>query len=91
MQDISDRDEATSHPTERLPCPSAAAPERQIVDVDTLEWNAIDGDTVVAVSGLVIEKVRSDVSFYYVGCAYCKKRMYEHDGQFVGNGMWKVK
>ena len=24
---------------------------------------------------IVIEKVRIDVSFYYVGCAYCKKRM----------------
>ena len=35
MQDISDEVKATSHPIERLPSRSAAAPEREIVDVDT--------------------------------------------------------
>ena len=79
MQDISDEDEATSHPLERLPSRSAAASDREIVDIDTLERKAIDGNTAVVVSGLVIEKIRTDVSFYYVGCAYCKKRMIVDD------------
>ncbi|KAK2172417.1 hypothetical protein NP493_965g01047 [Ridgeia piscesae] len=76
MQDISDEDdEATSHPIERLPSRSGAAADREIVDDDTLEQKAIDCNTAFVVRGLVIEKVRTDVSFYYVGCAYCKKRM----------------
>ena len=37
----------------------------------------IDGNT--AVRGLVNEKVRTDVSFYYVGCAYCKTPMVVDD------------
>jgi len=45
------------------------------VDVHTLDHKAVDDNTAFVVGGLVIEKVRTDVSFYYVGCAYCKKRM----------------
>ncbi|KAK2175445.1 hypothetical protein NP493_731g01016 [Ridgeia piscesae] len=75
MQDMGDEDEAISQPIERLPFRSAAEPEREIVDVDTLERKPTDGDTAVVVRGLVIEKVRTDVSFCYVGCPYCKKRM----------------
>ena len=79
VQDISDEDEATSYPIVRsapISIPRCtAAPEGEIVDVDTLKRKAIDGDTAVVVSRLVIEKVRTVVSFYYVGCAYCKKRM----------------
>ena len=48
------------------------------MDVDTLERKAIGGDTAVVVRGLVIEKVRRDVSLY-VGCVYCKKRMIDDD------------
>ena len=51
---------------------------RVIVDVDvnlhTLEQKAVDGNTAFSVGGLVIEKVRTDVSSY-VGWPYCKKRM----------------
>ena len=79
MQDIGDEDEAISHTIERLPSRSAAEPEREIVDVDTLERKPTDGDTAVVVRGLVIEKARTDVSFCYVGCAYCKKRMIVDD------------
>ena len=75
MQDIGDEDEAISQPIERLPFRSAAEPKREIVDVDTLERKPTDGDTAVVVRGLVIEKVRTGVSFCYVGCPYCKKRM----------------
>ena len=53
--------------------------EQEIFDVDTLERKAIDGNTAVIVLGLVIEKVRTDVSFYYVGYAYWKKRMIVDD------------
>ena len=79
MQYIGDEDEAISQPIERLPFQSAAEPEREIVDVDTLERKPTDGDTAVVVRGLVIEKARTDVSFCYVGCAYCKKRMVVDD------------
>jgi len=76
MQDISDEsDEATSQPIERVPSLSAAATNREIADIDTLDQKARDGTTAFVVRGLVIEKVRTDVSFYYVGCVYCKKRM----------------
>ena len=54
--------------------------EREIVYVDTLVRKVIDGDTAVVVNGLVIENVRTGVSFYFVGCAYCKKRMIDDDG-----------
>ena len=75
MQDTSDDDnEATSHLLERVPPRSGAAADRKIVDVDTLEQKAIDGDTAFVVEGLVIEKVRTDVSIYYVEL-YCNKRM----------------
>ena len=53
---------------------SGAAANRDIVDLDTLEQKAVDSNTAFVVGGLVIEKLRTDVSFY-VGCAYCKKRM----------------
>ncbi|KAK2156380.1 hypothetical protein NP493_1977g00006 [Ridgeia piscesae] len=60
VQDISDEDEATSYPIVRsapISIPRCtAAPEGEIVDVDTLKRKAIDGDTAVVVSGLVIEK-----------------------------------
>ena len=83
MQDISDEDEATSLPIDRSIGshldPPLAAPDREIVDIDTLERKAIKGDTAVVVSGLVIEKVRTDVSFYYAGYAYCMKRMIVDD------------
>ena len=60
MQDISDEDdEATSHPIDRF----IAAADREIVGVDTLEQKVIDGNTAFVVRGLVIEKVRTDVSF----------------------------
>ena len=69
MQDINDEDdEATSHAIERVPSRTNAAAVREIVDVDTF-----------VVGGLVIEKVRTDVSFYYVGCVYCKMRMIVDD------------
>ena len=40
--------------------------DREIVDVDlhTLEQKAVDGNTAFDVGGLVIDKVRTDVSFY---------------------------
>ena len=72
----------TSHPIERVPSLSGAAADRDIVDVDvnlhTLEQKAVDSNTAFVVGGLVIEKVRTDVSFY-VGCPYCKKRMLVDD------------
>ena len=73
-------DEVTSHPIERVPSLSGAAADRDIVDVDlhTLEQKVVDDNTAFVVGGLVIEKVRTDVSFY-VGCAYCKKRMIVDD------------
>ena len=46
-----------------------------IVDIDTWKQKAVDDNTAFVVGGLVIEKVHTDVSFYYVGCVYCKKRM----------------
>ena len=72
--------EVTSHPIVRVPSLSGAAADRDIVDVDhhTLEQKAVDGNTAFVVGGLVIEKVRTHVSFY-VGCAYCKKRMIVDD------------
>ena len=80
MQDISDEeDETTSHPIERVPSRSGAAADREIVDVDTLEQKAIDDNTAFVVRGLVIEKVHTDVSFYYVGCVFYKKRMIVDD------------
>ena len=39
----------------------------------------VDDNTAFIVGGLVVEKVRNDVPFYYVGCAYCKKRMMVDD------------
>ncbi|KAK2180560.1 hypothetical protein NP493_437g00002 [Ridgeia piscesae] len=76
MQDVSgEDDEATSHPNERVPSLSGSAADREIIDVDALEKKAIDGHTAFVASGFVIEKVRTYISFYYVGCAYCKKRM----------------
>ena len=69
MQDKSDEDdEATSHPIDRVPSRFGAAADRKIVD--TLEQKAVDNLAFV-IGGLVIEKVRTDVSFYYVGCVYC--------------------
>ena len=74
----------TSHPIDQVPSLSGAATDRDIVDVDvdinlhTLEQKAIDGNTAFVIGGLVIEKVRTDVSFY-VGCPYCKKRMLADD------------
>ena len=44
-----------------------------------MEQKAIDGKTADVLSGLVIENVRTDASFYYVGRAYCKKRMIVDD------------
>ena len=80
MQDISDQeDEATFHPIQRVPSLSGVAADREIVDVDTLEQKTVDGNTAFVVRGLVIEKVSTDVSFYYVGCAYCKTRMIVDD------------
>ncbi|KAK2174746.1 hypothetical protein NP493_779g00007 [Ridgeia piscesae] len=80
MQDVTDKDdEATSHPIDRVRSRFGAAADREIVDVDTLEQKAIDGKTAFVVRGLVIEKVRTDVSFFYVGCVYCKKRMIVDD------------
>ena len=71
---ISNEDnEATSHPIERVKSRFGAAADREIVDVDTLEQKAVDGNTAFVVRVLVIEKIRTDVSFYYVACAYCKK------------------
>ena len=58
---------------------SGAAVNREIVYVDTLEQKAVDGNTPFVVGGLVIKKVRTYDSFYYVGCAYCKKRMIVDD------------
>ena len=82
MQITSDEgDEATtSHPIERVPSRFCAAAGRDIVDVDlhTLEQKAVDDNTAFVVGGLVIEKVRTDVSFY-VGCAYCNKRIIVDD------------
>ena len=79
MQDISDEsDEATSHPIKRVPSLSGAAADRDMIDLDTLEQKAVDGNTAFVVTGFVIEKVRTDVSFY-VGFAYCKKRMIVDD------------
>ena len=81
MQNTSDEsDEATSHPIERVPSRFGAAAGREIVDVDvhTLEHKAVDDNTAFVLGGLFIEKVRTDVSFY-VGCAYCKKRMIVDD------------
>ena len=77
IQDTSDdSDETTSHPTtELVPSLSGAAADREIVDVDTLEQKSVYGNTAFVVRGLVIEKVRTDVSFCYNGCAFCKKRM----------------
>ena len=43
-----------------------------------MEQNAVDGNTAFDDRGLFIEKVRTGVSFY-VGCAYCKKRMIVDD------------
>ena len=79
MQDSDEDDEATSHPIERVPSLSGAAADREIIDVDTLEQNAANGNSPCVVGGLVIEKVRTDVSFSYVGCAYCKKRIIVDD------------
>ena len=62
MQDISDEDdEATNYPIDRVPSRFGAAAYREIVDVDTLEQKAIDGNTAFVVRGFVIEKVRTDV------------------------------
>ena len=80
MQHISDEDdEVTSPPIELVPSLSGAAADREIVDIDTLEQKAVDGYTSFVVGGLVIEKVRTDITFCYVGCAYCKKRMVVDD------------
>ena len=72
----------TSHPIERVPSLSGAAAVRDIVDVNvnlhTLEQKALDGNSAFVVGGLVIDKVRPDVSFY-VGCPFCKKRMLVDD------------
>ena len=62
VQYINDQsDEVTSHPSLY-----GAAVDREIVDVDlhTLEQKAVDGNTAFVVGGLVIDKVRTDVSFY---------------------------
>ena len=61
----------TSHPIERVPSRFGTAAGREIVDV---EQKAVYDNTAFVVGGLVIDKVRTDISFY-VGCAYCKKRM----------------
>ena len=72
----------TSHPIERVPSRFGTAAGREIVELDvdlhTLEQKAVDDKTAFVVGGLVIDKVRTDVSFY-VGCAYCKKRMIVDD------------
>ena len=74
MQYISDEDdEATSHPIERVSSQFVAAADRDIFDVDTLEQKAIDCNTAFVIIGIVLEKVWTDVSFYYFGCAYYKK------------------
>ena len=74
MQDLSDEAEPTSHP---ISC-HLDSPERDaVVDVNTLQRMASGSDTGV-VRGLVIEKIRRDVS-YYVGRAYSKKRMIVED------------
>ncbi|KAK2161715.1 hypothetical protein NP493_1564g00005 [Ridgeia piscesae] len=72
-------DKTTSHPIEWVPSRFGAAADREIVDVDTLEQNGINGNTAFVVRGLIIVKVRTDISFYYIGCAYCKKRMIVDD------------
>ena len=80
MQNTNDEsDKATSHPIDRVPSRVGAAAGREIVDVDTLEQKVVDDNTAFIVGGLVVEKVRNDVPFYYVGCAYCKKRMIVDD------------
>ncbi|KAK2155609.1 hypothetical protein NP493_2042g00006 [Ridgeia piscesae] len=80
MQNTSDEsDEATSHPIDRIPSRVGAAAGPDIVDVDTLAQKVVDDNTAFIVGGLVVEKVRNDVSFYYVRCAYCKKRMIVDD------------
>ncbi|KAK2144041.1 hypothetical protein NP493_4343g00006 [Ridgeia piscesae] len=80
MQNTSDEsDEATSHPIDRVPSRVGAAAGPEIVDVDTLAQKVVDDNTAFVVGGLVVEKVRNDVPFYYVGCAYCKKRMIVDD------------
>ena len=74
----------TSRPIERVPSRFGTAAGREIVnvaldvDLHTLEQKAVDDNTAFVVGGLVIDKVRTDVSFY-VGCAYCKKRMIVDD------------
>ena len=63
VQYISDQsDEVTRHPSLY-----GAAVDREIVDVvlHTLEQKAVDGNTAFVVGGLVIDKVRTDVSFYF--------------------------
>ena len=59
-------DELTSHPIEQVQSLYGAAADRDIVDVDlhTLEHKAVDGNKAFVVGGLVIDKVRTDVSFY---------------------------
>ncbi|KAK2177591.1 hypothetical protein NP493_590g01003 [Ridgeia piscesae] len=80
LQNTSDEsDEATSHPIGRVPSRVGAAAGREIVDVDTLEQKVVDDNTAFIVGGLVVEKVRNDVPFYYLGCGYCKKRMIVND------------
>ena len=80
MQNTSDEsDEATSHPINRVPSRVGAAAGPEIVDVDTLAQKVVDDNTAFVVGGLVVEKVRNDVPFNYVGCAYCKKRMIVDD------------
>ena len=80
MQNTSDEsDEATSHPIDRVPYRVGAAAGPEIVDVDTLAQKVVDDNTAFVVGGLVVEKVGNDVPFYYVGCAYCKKRMIVDD------------
>ena len=50
MQDISDEsDEATSHPIERVPSLYGAAEDRDIVDFETLEQMAVDGNTAFVI------------------------------------------
>ncbi|KAK2144039.1 hypothetical protein NP493_4343g00003, partial [Ridgeia piscesae] len=85
MQNTSDEsDEATSHPIDRVPSRVGAAAGPEIVDVDTLAQKVVDDNTAFVVGGLVVEKVRNDVPFYYVGCAYCKKRMIVDDHGNLG-------
>ena len=80
MQNTSDEsDEATSHPIDRVLSRVGAAAGPEIVDVDTLAQKVVDDNTAFVVGGLVVEKVRNDVPFNYVGCAYCKKRMIVDD------------